>query len=214
MPEIEEMPHGLVRSRAVGCGDRRDALVERHQRVDDDEAIAVVEEVLELLVRLLGEDEQSAVGRAVHQPVEQGHLALVLVLRRAQDDAHVLLVERLRRAGEDGREEDRSDPRHRHADEAGPAGREPTRRPVDRVAVLPDDLLDELAGLGRDVAAAVHDARDRRDRDAGDVGDLADRDAPPPVVAVGKPAHRRIEARSGTFRKCFRRCTGLFPPDR
>ena len=66
--------------------------------------IAVVEQVLELLVRLLREDEQRAVGRAVHQPLEQGDLAIVLVLRRAEHDPHVLLVERLGRAREDRRE--------------------------------------------------------------------------------------------------------------
>ena len=49
-------------------------------------------------------------------------------------------------------------------------------------AALADDPLDELARLGRDVAPAVHDARDGRNGHAGEVRDLADRD---PAAGAG-----------------------------
>ena len=169
------MPHRVVRPRGVRRRDRRDPLVERQPRIDDDEAVALVEEPLELLARLLGKDDQRAVRQAVHQPVEERHLALVHVASRRQDDAQVLLRERLRSAGEDEREVLGEDERHEQAHEPGPAGGESAGASVRRVAVVADDARDELARLVGDVAAAVEDARDRRDRDAGLICDLADR---------------------------------------
>ena len=74
--------------------------------------VAVALQRLQLVVGLLGQHQHRAVGRAVHEAVEQRDLALVLVQRRAQDHAHVLLVQRLGGAGEDLR---RSTPPRRSA---------------------------------------------------------------------------------------------------
>ena len=95
VPERQQVLGGVARARGVRRRDGRDALVERDARVDDHERVALAPQHLELLVRLLGEHQHGAVGGAVHEPVEQRHLALVLVQRRAQHHAHVLLVERL-----------------------------------------------------------------------------------------------------------------------
>jgi len=134
----------------------------------------------------------------VHQALEQRHLAVVLVLRRTENDAQVLLVQRLGRPGEDGREIDGVHLRHRDADEAGAAGGEPAGAPVGGVAALADDPLDELAGLVGNVFAAVDDAGDGRDRHAREVGDLADRHARGAAVgAVRVLAHG---SHSSTFR--------------
>jgi len=171
------------------------------QRIDDDQGVAVRERPLELLARLLGEDDQRAVGRAVHEAVEERHLALVLAPRRPEDEPHVMLVQRLRSAGEDPREVGRIDERHQAADEPGTAGLEPARAPVRRVAVLPDHPADELPGLVRDVATAVDDTRDGGDRDARELRDLPDRDPGRTSAAAGGICHDPIEAFSGTFRK-------------
>ena len=132
------MAHRLVGARHVRGRDRRDPIVERQERIDDDEAVAVVEQALELVARLLRQDDQRAVGLAVHEPVEQRDLAVVLVAGRREDDAHVLLVQRLGRAREDRREVRRVDERHEDADQPGAAGREAARAAVRRVAVLAD----------------------------------------------------------------------------
>ena len=95
------------------------------RRVDDDEPVAVVQELLELVGGLLGEDDHRAVRRAVHQPLEERHLAGVLVQGRAEDESHVLLVERLGDAGDEMREVRVVHHRHRPADQAGLAAREP-----------------------------------------------------------------------------------------
>jgi hypothetical protein len=175
MAELEQVRGRLVGAGGVRRRNRRDPLVDAHPRVDDDEAEAVLHQRAQLAARLLGQHEQRAVGGPVHQPLEQRDLAIVLVQRRAEDDPHVLLVERLGDAGDDHREVGRVDQRHGHADEPGAAGRQAARAAIRAVAVLADHALDVAARLGRDVAAAVDDARDRRRRDAGERGDLADR---------------------------------------
>ena len=71
MPEPEEVPHRMMGTGRVRRRDRRYSLVERHQRVDDDEGIVVFDQVLELFARLLGQHDQRPVRHAVHQPVEQ-----------------------------------------------------------------------------------------------------------------------------------------------
>ena len=148
-----------------------------HARVDDHERVALAPQHLELLVRLLGEHQHGAVGGAVHEPVEQRNLALVVVQRRAQHHAHVLLVERLGGACEDGREVGRLDDREHHADQAGAAARERPRAAVGGEAVIAHDAQHGAARLGRDAGPLVEHARDGRDRDAGRAGDLADRRA-------------------------------------
>jgi hypothetical protein len=158
------------------------------------EAVAAVEEPLELVARLLGEDDQSAVGEAV-QPVEQRDLAGVLAAGGREHDLEALLGERLGGTGEDAGEVGRIDERDEDADEPGPPGREAAGASIGGVAVLADDAADELARLVRDVAPAVEDARDGRDRHARTLRDLADRDAARDL------GHALIEARSGTFRK-------------
>ena len=138
-------------------GDRRDPLVERHQGIDDDEPVAAIEEPLELLVRLLGQDDQRAVGESV-QPVEQGDLARVLAAGRREHDLQALLRERLGRPRDDGREVRRIDERDEDAGEAGAAGGEAAGASIGGVAVLADDAADELTRLVGDVAAPVEDA--------------------------------------------------------
>ncbi len=184
------MPHCLVGAGRIGRGNAGNPVFEPLQRIDDDEAIAVVEQHLQLVVRLLGEDEERAVGRAVHEPLEQRYFAVVLVEGRAEDDPHVELVERFGRAREDRREVRRVDHRHGDADEPRAAGREAARAPVRGVPTLADDPLDGLAGLLGDVVPAVHDAGDRGDRDACEIGDLADRHPRPAgVLSVAGAAH-------------------------
>ena len=62
--------------------------------IDDDDRVADLLQVLELVGRLLGEHEDRAVGRAAHQPVDERDLAVVLVHSRAEHDPQVELVER------------------------------------------------------------------------------------------------------------------------
>ena len=197
MPELEQVPHRLVGARRVRGGDGRDPLVERHQRVDHDEAIAAVEEPLELLARLLREDDERAVGEAV-QPIEHRDLAVVLAAGGREDDLEALLGERLGRAGEDAREVGRIDERDEDAREPGAPGREAAGASIRGVAVVADDAADELTRLVRDVAPPVEDAGDGRDGHARAVGDLADRD---PVV--GELGHPAIEARFRNVSETF-----------
>ena len=171
----------------MGRRDGGDALVQRHHRVDHDEPVAVVQERLELVARLLREDDHGAVGRSVHQALEKRDLALVLVHRRAEDQAHVLLIERLGGAADELREVGIVHHRHRGADQARPAAGETARAAVRRVAPLADDPLDELARLGRDVLAAVDDARDGGDRYARQLRDLANRG--PSVAGLAHASH-------------------------
>ncbi len=121
VPDRQQVLHRLVGARGMGGGDGGDALVQRHHRVDHDEAVAVVQQRRELVARFLGEDHQRAVGGAVHQPLEERDLSLVLVHRRAEDEAHVLLVERLGGAADELREVGVVDHRHRGADQSRPA---------------------------------------------------------------------------------------------
>ena len=58
-------------ARGVRGRDGRDALVERHARIDDHERVALAPQDLELVVRLLRQHQHRAVGRPVHEPVEQ-----------------------------------------------------------------------------------------------------------------------------------------------
>jgi len=59
------------------------------------------------------------------RPLEQRDLALVLVQRRAEDEAHVLLVERLSGAADELREIGIVNHWHRGADQARPAAERP-----------------------------------------------------------------------------------------
>jgi len=95
---------------------RRDAIAERQQRIDHDERVPVAQRLLELLRRLLGQDDHGAVGRALHQPVEQRDLARVLVLRRQENEPQPVLVHRLRNTLEDLREVSATDIRNENAD--------------------------------------------------------------------------------------------------
>ena len=100
MPQIEEMAHRLVGAGRMSSRHRRDALVQRHQRIEDDEAITAVEQPHELRARFLGQDHQRTVRLAV-QAVEHRDLAVVLAAGGGEDDLQVELRERLRRAGQD-----------------------------------------------------------------------------------------------------------------
>ena len=146
--EVEQVSHGLVGAGGVCCGDGWDAFVDRLAGVDHDEAVAVVEERLELVVRFLGEHQQATVGGAVHDAFEERDFAVVLVQRRAEHDPHVLLVERLGDAGDDGREVARLDKGHSDPDEPGTPAGEPARAAVRDVVVLAHHALDVAAGLG------------------------------------------------------------------
>ena len=167
------MAHRLVGAGRVRGRDGRDPLVEPHQRVDDHEPKAAVQVPLELLARLLGEDDQGAVGHAV-QAIEHRDLAIVLLPGRRQHDLEVALEQRLGRAVQDAREIRGIDERDDDTDEAGAARRQATCAAVGRVAVLADDAADVVARLVRDVAAAVQNTRYRGDRHTRLVGDLAD----------------------------------------
>ncbi len=169
------MPHRLVGTRRVRGRHRRDPVVERHQRVEDHEPVAAVEQPLELVARLLGQDDQRAVGQAV-QPVEHGDLAVVLVAGGGEHDLQIALGERLGRPRQDGREIRRIDERDEDTDQPGAACGEAAGAPVGGVAVLADDPADEVARFVRDVVAAVEYPRDGGDGHARQVGDLADRE--------------------------------------
>src|SRR6266540_3281265 len=182
--ELEQVPHRLVGTRRVRGRHRRDSLVERHQRVEDHEPVAAVEQPLEFVARLLGQDDQRAVGQAV-QPVEHGDLAVVLVAGGGEHDLQIALGERLGRPRQDGREVRRVDERDENADQPGAACGEAAGAPVGGVAVLADDPADEVARFVRDVVAAVEYPRDGGDGHARQVGDLADRETLLVVPAGG-----------------------------
>src|SRR5215207_3194160 len=182
MPELEQMPHRLVGTRRVGGRDRRDPLVERHERIENHEAVAAVEQPFQLPTRLFGKDDQGAVGHAV-EPVEHGDLAVVLVPGWREDDLEVKLRERLGGARHDCREVRGIDEGYEDAHQSRAADRQTAGVPIRRVAVLADHPGDEIPRLVRDVAPAVQDSRDGRDRDARELGDLADRDAGRPLGA-------------------------------
>ena len=176
-PSESRCSHCGVRARRVRGRHRRDSFVERHAGVDDDEGIAEPLERLQLLVRLLGEHQDGAVSRPVHQPVEERDLAVVEMQGRREHDCHVLLVERLGRTGEDVREVGRLDDRERDADQAGAAAGEGARAPVRGEALVAHDAQDRLARCRRHVGMVVEDAGDRGDRDAGGARHLPDRRA-------------------------------------
>ena len=185
VPELEQVLGRRASARRVRRRDDRDPLVERDAGIDDDEREALVLQRLQLRARLLREHQHGAVRGAADEPVEQRHLAVVLVEGRTEDDAHVLLVECLRRAGEDRAEVRRLDQRDGHADQARAAARERARVPVRAEPLLADGAQHRLPRLRRDVRPAVEDARDRGDRDARRACDSADGGALAVVVGVG-----------------------------
>ncbi len=81
VPELQEVLHRLVGAGGMRRRHRGDVPCERLEGVDDDEGVTLGEQLLELVVRLLGEDDQGAVGDAVEQTVEQRDLSVVLVAR-------------------------------------------------------------------------------------------------------------------------------------
>src|SRR5215207_4714607 len=181
MPELEQMAHRLVGTRRVGGRDRRDPLVERHERIENHEAVAAVEQPFQLLTRLFGKDDQGAVGHAV-EPVEHGDLAVVLVPGRREDDLEVKLRERLGGARHDCREVRGIDEGYEDAHQSRAADRQTAGVPIHRVAVLADHPGAEIP---------------RRDRDARELGDLADRDAGRPLGAREVAAKYPHELSSG-----------------
>jgi hypothetical protein len=108
----------------------------------------------------------------VHQPVEEDDLPLVLVERRAEDDAHVLLVQRLGGTRQDLGEVARVDLGNGDADQARAAARQGTGGAVLAEAVLADDAQHGVAGRVGDVRVPVQDARHRGERDAGQRRDV------------------------------------------
>ena len=175
--ELEQVLGRLLRARRVHRRDAGDTVGRRLARIDDDEGESLPLQRQQLLRRLLRQHQDRAVGGAAHQPLEQRHLAVVLVQRRREHDPHVALVQRLGRAAQHRPEVRVGDERQGQADHPGPAAREPAGAAVRREAVLAHDLQDGLAGLPRHVRPVVEDARDRRDRDAGQIGDVANRRA-------------------------------------
>src|SRR6476660_1191557 len=128
---------------------------------------------LELRARLLGEDDQGAVGHAV-QAVEHRDLAVVLLPRGREHDLEVPLEQRLRGAVQDPGEVRREDERDDDADEPGAPAREAPGAAVRRIAVLADDAADQVARVVRDIAAAVENTRYRGNRHARLIRDLTD----------------------------------------
>ena len=155
---------------------RRDPLVERHQRVEHDEAITAVQKPLELVARLFGQDDQRAVAQAV-EPVEDRDLTVVLAARGREHDLQAPLGERLGRSRENAREVRGIHERDEDSDQPRATGGEAAGTPIRRVAVLADDSANEVAGLVRDVLPAVEDAGDGGDRNPRLVGDVPDRRA-------------------------------------
>ena len=65
--ELEEVLHRLVGSKCVRGRDRRDPSCQASPGIDDDELESLLEERLELVVRLLRQDEQRAVRGTVER---------------------------------------------------------------------------------------------------------------------------------------------------
>ncbi len=192
VPERQQVLGRGARTRGVRGRDGRNALVERDAGIDDHERVALATQDLELAVRLLRQHQHRAVGRTVHETVEQRDLALVMVQRGAEHHPHVLLVERLGRPREDRHEVGRLDDRQHHADQSRAAAREGARAAVRGEAAIAHDAHHRSPRLLGDARPLVEDARDRGDRDAGRARDLADRRA---VLAVrAGRRHDAIEA--------------------
>ena len=138
--ELEQMLRRLLRSGGVHRRDARDPVGRRLHRVDDDERVVTRLQLAQLRLRLRRQHQDRAVGRLAHEVLEHRDLAVVLVERGAEDDAHVLFVERLRRAAQDRAEVGVGDHRQRQPDEAGPAAAERPGAAVPVEAVLADDL--------------------------------------------------------------------------
>ena len=137
--------------------------------------IAGLLERRELDARLLRKRDDRAVGGAVREVLEHRDLALVLVQRRVEDDAHVLLVRRFERAREDVGEVVAADHGHRQADVAGAAPGQGARAAVRREVVLAHVPEDDVARLGRHVGAVVDDAGDGGDGHPREPRDVPDR---------------------------------------
>jgi hypothetical protein len=114
--ERQQVPHCLRDARRMRDRHRRDAIAERQQRIDHDERAPVAHRLLEFLRRLFGQDDQRAVGCALHQPFEQRDLARVVMLRRQEDEPQPVLVHRLGNTLEDLREVSATDIRNENAD--------------------------------------------------------------------------------------------------
>jgi hypothetical protein len=129
VPEAEQVPHRLVGARRVRGRDRRDALVQRHERVEHDEPVAAVEQPLELLARLLGQDDQRAVGQPCSRSSTETSRSCSVAGGR-EDDLQVALGERLGRAREDRREVGGVDERNEDADQPGGPAERPARASI------------------------------------------------------------------------------------
>ena len=208
MPEREQVQRHLAGAGGVRGRHRRDALVERLARVDDDEGEPGLVQGRQLRARLRRQDHDRAVGRAVHRPLSR------LTSRSCscwvgQMTAHVLLVQRLRKPGQEQREVARVDERQRDADEAGPAAGEAARAPVRAEALRPHDLQHGLARVLGDVEDGQLSTRETVAIDTpARSGDVADRRALPPWTG-DRAAIGRIEAggwnRFRTLLKTLRR---------
>ena len=183
MAEREQVLGRLLRAGGVHCRHARDALGRHLARIDDHEREALALDRAELVGGLLGEHQDRAVGAPVHQPLEERHLAIVLVERRSEDDSHVALVERLGGAAQHRAEVGVGHEREGQADHPGATAREAAGAAVRAEPVLAHDLQDILACLRCHVRPVVQHARDRGDRDAGQVGDVPNR---------GSAAERRV----------------------
>ena len=180
-PAVAELAAGARSPRArrrVRGRNGRDALVGRHARVDDRRTVALLLQRRELVVRLLGQDQQGAVGGAVARRCSSdtsrscscsvGHSTIASRARRAP---------RRRRRGSPRSTSGGSAAASRRPGRCASAG-EAARGAVDRVAVLGHDRSTFSRASSRTSGRPLIDARDRGGRNARQIRDVPDRRAP------------------------------------
>src|SRR5882757_1657224 len=111
----------------IRCGHRRNIFIERFGWVDDDKRVAGTLERPQLLVRFLGEDQQSAVCRAAGMTGKQSRRSIAEVQRWPQHNFDVVVVQLIGGSSDYPREVLGLDERQRDPDEKRAATDERSR---------------------------------------------------------------------------------------
>jgi hypothetical protein len=117
VPERQKVVDRLSRAPPMRRRHRGDPVAERHERIDDHDRIVVDQRALELVARLLGQDDERAISH-VGQLRQQLDLACMLMPGRSDRQPQAVFVDRVRNAGQDGPEVHVVTQRHQDREDA------------------------------------------------------------------------------------------------